>query len=410
VCFFVGFELCGACRPQPFPVLEEWMTEAYSISAESIAKERERVGDDLAQVDVSRIIQLDQLELPQLGENDVHLKILAVSAEHNVDHAALADTTNIAEARGGKMYPGNSAVGEVLAVGTAVTKHKPGDIVLTHCNGEPDEYGYPLRIWAYDQPDSLGWYAKEAVVADWQVVAAPLECGLNLWQIAALPLRAPTAYHLWRRAIGIFRVKVSREQRARVNVLGFGGGVSELFLMIAAHEGHRAIFCSGSEERRKHLEALGIESVDQKQFNRFASRDDVKAFSKHVKGITGGEGAQIVCDMLRGAVFPAGMAVLGRQGVNVSAGWQLGMKCDYNSANASVRQVTLDHTHYETLAGVASATELYGQVFQPTVHHEIYAFADLPRALEEMNRNTQTGIPIVRVADEMPSAVSHLIP
>jgi hypothetical protein len=59
---------------------------------------------------------------------------------------------------------------------------------------------------------------------------------------------------------------------------------------------------------------------------------------------------------------------------------------------------------------VASATELYGQVFRPTVHHEIYAFADLPRALEEMNRNTQTGIPIVRVADEMPAAVSHLIP
>ena len=44
---------------------------------------------------------------------------------------------------------------------------------------------------------------------------APLECGLNLWEIAALPLRAPTAYHLWRRALGIFRLKVSREQAAR---------------------------------------------------------------------------------------------------------------------------------------------------------------------------------------------------
>ena len=137
----------------------------------------------------------------------MHLRILAVSGEHNVDHAVLADTDGIAAARGGKIYPGNSAVGEVLAVGAEVKRFKPGDIVLTHCNGEPDQYGFPLRIWAYDQPDSIGWYGEEAVVGDWQLVPAPLDCGLSLWEIAALPLRAPTAYHLWRRALGIFRAE-----------------------------------------------------------------------------------------------------------------------------------------------------------------------------------------------------------
>ncbi len=33
----------------------------------------------------------------------------------------------------------------------------------------------PLRIWAYDQPDSIGWYGEEAVVGDWQLVPAPLD-------------------------------------------------------------------------------------------------------------------------------------------------------------------------------------------------------------------------------------------
>ena len=98
----------------------------------------------------------------EVGPGDVHLKILAVSGEHNVDHAALADTVNIAEARGGIIYPGNSAVGEVLSVGKDVTRFKAGDVVLTHCNGEPDDYGYPKRIWAYDQPESIGWYGEEA--------------------------------------------------------------------------------------------------------------------------------------------------------------------------------------------------------------------------------------------------------
>jgi crotonyl-CoA carboxylase/reductase len=385
------------------------MVRAYSITAEAIAAERQRAGGDLSKVDISRVIKLDQLKLPEMGPSDVHMRVLAVSAEHNVDHAALADTVNIAEVRGGKIYPGNSALGEVLAVGNRVTRFKPGDIVITHCNGEPDAYGYPLRIWAYDQPDSIGWYAEEAVLGEWQLIAAPLRCGLNLWEIAALPLRAPTAYHLWRRGHDIFRVKVPRERLATLNVLGFGGGVSELFLMLARSEGHNAFFCSGSPERRAALEKQGIVGIDQKAFNRFAGRDDVRGFSQQIKKLTGGTGMHIVCDMLRGPVFAAGLQAAAREGVNVSAGWQLDKAVNYDSAGASVKQLTLDHTHLDTVIGCAAATELYGRVFKPTVHREIYKFEDLPRAMHEMYLNTQTGIPIIRVAAEMPEAVRALI-
>jgi NADPH:quinone reductase-like Zn-dependent oxidoreductase len=384
------------------------MPRAFSISVDAIAAEHERANGDLSRVDVSRVIELDDLELRAMGLSDVHLRILAVSAEHNVDHAALADTVNIADARGGKIYPGNSAVGEVIAVGADVTRFKVGDIVLTHCNGEPDAYGYPLKIWAYDQPESVGWYAEEAVVGDWQLVPAPLDCGLSLWEIAALPLRAPTAYHLWRRAEGIFRLKVGREQLSTLNVLSFGGGVGELFLMLAKSEGHNAFFCSGNPERRKALEELGIVGIDQKAFNRFASRDDVKAFVGESKRLTNRTGMHIVCDMLRGPLFAAGFAVASRQGVNVSAGWQLDTAINYNSAGASTKQITLDHTHYETVTGCAAATELYGKVFKPTIHSEIYDFEDLPRCFEEMHQNTQVGIPIIRVAKELPEAAAAI--
>ena len=386
------------------------MTRAFAITADAIDAERSRVGGDPDSVDIARIIHLDELELPELGPRDVRLRILAVSAEHNLTHAATADTVNIAELRGGKIYPGNSAVGEVAEVGRDVERFAPGDVVITHCNGEPDPYGFPLRIWAYDQPGSVGWYGEEAVVGDWQIVPAPLECGLNLWEIAALPLRAPTAYHMWRRAEGIFRVKVPEERMATMNVLGFGGGVSELFLMLARHRGHNAYFCSGSPERRAALEKLGIPGIDQKAFNRFASRDDVKAFGKEVKKLTDGQGMHVVCDLLRGPVFDAGIAAAARQGVNVSAGWQLGTKVQYNSAGASAKQITLDHTHYETIPGIEAATSLYGSVFKPTIHHEIYSFEDLPRSIVEMQANTQTGIPIIRVAEKMPASVASLIP
>src|ERR1700712_2883759 len=219
------------------------------------------------------------------------------------------------------MYPGNSAVGEVTQVGSAVTRFKVGDIVITHCNGQPDKYGFPLRIWAYDQPDSIGWDAQEGVVGDWQNIQEPLKGGLNLWEIAALPLRAPTAYHLWRRALGIYRVKVTREKQSVLNALSFGGGVGECFLMLAKSEGHNAYFCSGTPDRRAALEKLGIKGIDQKAFNRFKTKDDVKSFSKACKELTGGEGMHLVCDMLRGPVFEAGLTVAARCGVNVSAGW-----------------------------------------------------------------------------------------
>jgi NADPH:quinone reductase-like Zn-dependent oxidoreductase len=385
------------------------MPKAYSITSEAIAAERRRVGDDLSQFDAARVIQLDEVVLREMGPRDVRVRILAVAVEHNVDHAVLADTVNITELRGGKIYPGNSAVAEVLEVGAEVTRFRRGDIVVTHANGEPDPYGYPLRIWAYDQPDSVGWYAQEAVVGASQLIPAPLDCGLSLWEMAALPLRAPTAYHLWRRAISIFRIKVPRERLARLNVLAFGGGVSELFLMLARHEGHRTFFCSGNAARREKLAALGITPIDQSAFERFAEATGVRAFTKEMKSRTGGVGVHIVCDMLRGPIFPVGVAVLARQGVNVSAGWQLDKRIQYDSAALSVKQVSLEHVHLETVEGSNAATELYGTVFRPAIHDEIYSFQDLPRALRELHRSLQTGIPIVRVAEEMPAVVTPLL-
>ncbi|MBV8957715.1 MAG: hypothetical protein JO087_03025, partial [Actinobacteria bacterium] len=53
----------------------------------------------------------------------------------------------------------------------------------------------------------------------------------------------------------------------------------------------------GSSGKLTDIDHVGI---DQKQFNRFASKDDVSAFRKHVSQITDGGDAHIVCDMLRG--------------------------------------------------------------------------------------------------------------
>src|SRR2546430_14773144 len=103
---------------------------AYAITSEAVARERERVGGDPENMDISKVIELDKLELPDLGPRDVHLRILAVSAEHNIAHAATADTVNIAEARGGRIYPGKSPVREGIDGGAAGTHFTHGGAVL----------------------------------------------------------------------------------------------------------------------------------------------------------------------------------------------------------------------------------------------------------------------------------------
>ncbi len=71
---------------------------------------------------------------------------------------------NITEARGGTIYPGNSALGEVISTGKDVTKFKAFLIVITHCNGDPYPYGFPLRFLAYNQLESIVWFLLDPLV------------------------------------------------------------------------------------------------------------------------------------------------------------------------------------------------------------------------------------------------------
>ena len=335
---------------------------AYSIRADAIAREKERVGGDLAKFDVANVIALDTLELRPVGPKDVHLRILAVSAEHNIDHASTADTVqHRRRAAAARSTRATRPPARCSRSARCVTKFQPGDIVITHCNGGPDEYGFPTRIWAYDADDSIGWYAKEAVVGDWQVIRAPLDCGLSLWEIAAhaaaradrVPPVAARARHLsaqgaLREARAPERARLRRRRLGAVPPAGEVRGARRVLLLRAAPSG----------ARRSRSSASSASTRSSSTASRAATT--CRPSRTHCRKLTGGEQMHLVCDMLRGPVFAAGLAVAAREGVNVSAGWQLSQVVEYNSTLMSVKQVTIDHTHYETLEGCAAATALYG--------------------------------------------------
>jgi NADPH:quinone reductase-like Zn-dependent oxidoreductase len=382
------------------------LVKAYEISVESIARERERAGSHERMRATNALVRTT-IQLRDLGEDDCLVEVLFVAAEHNILHAALGSPVNIAEARGGSLVPGNCAVFRVLKVGDRVIRWKEGDIAISHCNGEPDSFGLPLRIWGYDMPHSVGWYATHAIVGSWQLIPAPLACGLSIEEIAALPLRAPTAYAMWERAYGILRVTFGAALPKRLNVLTFGGGVSECFAQLAHSNGHTVYFCSGSVQRRNDMQSQGMISIDQHRFNRFASKEDRDAFKSYTRTLAEG-GMHIVADLHRGTVYDVGLSVLARGGVNVSAGWQLGPEVRYNSAQLSVRQISLVHTHYARVSECVAATEMYGIVFRPTIHPRVFTFDTLPDAFDAMQDGATDGTPIIQIATELPSEVEAL--
>ena len=71
---------CRALRPPPGPLEESRImartVKAYSISASDIATEHARIGDGGDEFDIAGVIQLDDLELREVGPHDVHLRIL----------------------------------------------------------------------------------------------------------------------------------------------------------------------------------------------------------------------------------------------------------------------------------------------------------------------------------------------
>jgi NADPH:quinone reductase-like Zn-dependent oxidoreductase len=385
----------------------ERLVRVYALSTTAINDEWKRVGGSREAFDVRRVLRAEEVDAQPLGESDVRVRVLIVSAEYNVVHAALADVVDIAAAHGGKHYPGNSFLGEVVEVGPHVSNVRPGDVVVPSGTSVYDAFGYPQRTWGFDD-SRRGCYAEEVVLPASMLHHAPLRCGLNLWQIAVLPLRAGNAYHMWRRAHDVFRAKVPRERLAYLNVMAFGGGVSELFLMMAHAEGHDAVYCAATAARRAHMESLGIRTIDQKEFNRFATDADIRRFGVHIRRITCGANMNIVCDMFRGRVFEAGLVAMAKQGVNISSGWQLDTNVNYNSSLLSLKQITLDHAHVETSLAAPAVASLFGRVLRPLVHPRIYSFAELPEAIDDACHGRHEGFAAIQVAARLPQQLLAL--
>ncbi len=128
--------------------------------------------------------------------------------------------------------PGSEGAGRVVAVGSAVSDIRPGDLVA----------------WE-NAPAS---YAERAVVPARVALAVP--AGLDLRTAAALPLQGVTAHYL---VASTFPVQAGQD----ILVHAAAGGVGLLLVQMAAARGARVIGTVGSPEKEALARAAGAHDV-----------------------------------------------------------------------------------------------------------------------------------------------------
>lgn len=200
-----------------------------------------------------------------LTERDVLIEILFCGICHSDLHA-VRDEWNEFMPTVYPIVPGHEIVGRVVEVGSAVTKHKPGDLVGVGCLVDADltcnechadlEQFCPNRVLTYNDPDkhlggvTYGGYAESIVVDEHFALRVP--SNLNPAGVAPLLCAGITTYsplHHW----GVTKGK-------KAGVVGLGG-LGHMGVKIAHALGAHVVVFTTSPEKIEDAQRLGADEV-----------------------------------------------------------------------------------------------------------------------------------------------------
>lgn len=224
-------------------------------------QESERVITGWAARDSSGILSPYSYSLRKTGAEDVYIKVLCCGICHTDLHQAKNDLG----ASRYPMVPGHEVVGEVVEVGSSVSKFKAGDRVgvgviigccrsCKPCTSEEEQY-CNKKIWSYndvytDGSPTQGGFATNMVVDQKFVVKIPE--GMEAEQAAPLLCAGLTVYSPLKH-FGL------NKSGLKGGILGLGG-VGHMGVKIAKAMGHHVTVISSSDKKRKEaLEDLGAD-------------------------------------------------------------------------------------------------------------------------------------------------------
>ena len=311
------------------------------------------------------VLELREIERPDVGENDVLVRVRAAGSGPDVWHI-MTGQPYMARAALGFRRPkvrvrGWDVAGTVEAVGVSVTDFRPGDEVMGVAEG--------------------GSFAEYAVTSPDKLVPKP--ANLSFEQAAALPISGVTA-------LQALRDKAHVQPGQTVLVIGAGGGVGTLAVQVAKSFGAHVTGVASSS-KLDLVRSIGADDVID------YTREDFTDGSMRWDVIVDTAGRRPL-RQLRRALTPKGTLVVvgGDGGGRWTGGFFRGMlRGPLVSPFVGQKLMGLNSkVSREDLQGVAELAEA-GKL-RPVIGHT-YALSETPDAIRELETGHAAGKLVIAV-------------
>ena len=358
-------------------------------------------------------MQLEQIEVPRPGAFEVIVRVMAAGVNFNNVWAALGQPVSVFRSHPEEDHHigGSDASGVVWQCGEGVTRWKPGDEVVVHCNQASYEdvevHGLdPLaapsqKIWAYET--SWGSFAQFCKVQAQQLLPKP--ANLTWEEAASYGLTYFTAYRM---LIDKCRLQAGHT----VLVWGAAGGLGVFALQLCRLAGARACAVVSSEDKgRLALELRAVAYIDRGDYagmmrvggetpeEEAARFKESRRFSKKVAEVLGGQ-PDIVFEHVGRATFPTSVLAVKPFGKIVICGATSGYNLDFDVRYLWMRQKQIIGSHFANAWEASEANKLIDQgVIRPVLWKTV-GFEEVADAHQCMRENRHYGKTAVLVGAE----------
>src|ERR671927_825877 len=212
--------------------------------------------------------QIEEIEVPEPGALEVVVRVMAAGVNYNNVWAAMGKPVSVF-----RYHPeddhhigGSDASGIVWKTGPGVTRWKPGDEVIIHCNQasyeDPEVHGLdPMaapsqKIWGYET--SWGSFAQFTKVQAQQLLPKPQN--LSWVDSSSYGLTYFTAYRM-------LMDQCNLQAGQNVLIWGAAGGLGVFAVQLCKAAGANAVGVVSSEEKGELVKRLGaVDYVNRNEF------------------------------------------------------------------------------------------------------------------------------------------------
>ncbi|MDP9022477.1 MAG: crotonyl-CoA carboxylase/reductase [Actinomycetota bacterium] len=362
--------------------------------------------------DPRKSLHVDEVPIPPLGPNEVLIAPMASALNYNTVWTSIFEpvpTFAFLErfAREGDLgarhdldyhIVGSDAAGVVVRTGPGVTRWKPGDRVVVHCNyvdmespqGHEDSMLDPSqRIWGFES--NFGGMAEISMVKANQLI--PMPTHLTWEEAASLGLVLATAYRM---LVGENEARM--KQGDKVLIWGATGGLGGFATQLVLNGGGIPVCVISSDAKAKLLEEVGVEAIiDRKAEGYEFWTDDgeqdyreFRRFGKKIRELIGGD-VDIVFEHVGRATFGASVFVVKKGGVVVTCASTTGYRHEYDNRYLWMNLKRILGSHFANYNEAWAATELVDRGMIHPILSKTFPLDEAGQGAYEMHHNLHAG-------------------